>query len=324
MSEETPVVIAVGQSWNELGLEERVLAPTGAKLIDGRKLAADDPLWKEATGILLGTQYKLDADRLRAIAGGKLKGVIRYGIGYDNVDAKAATELGIDVGIIRTYCIEEVSEHAVTCALALARGLVHWDRNIRAGQWRAGQRPPMRRLSKLAFGIVGYGMIGRMAALKAKTFFGRVLAYDPYATPTAEDKAAGIEQMADVDSLLKEVDIVSVHLPLIPSTKNLIGAERMKLMKKTAYIINVSRGGIVDEEALIDAVRAGTVAGAALDTFTKEPLPADHPLIGEPKILLSPHVAWLSEEAEVDLRRLAAEEIILILRGEKPSSPVTS
>jgi len=324
MSDEKPVVIAVGQSWNELGLEEKILAPTGAKLIDGRKLAADDPLWKEAIGILLGTQHKLDADRLRAIAGGKLKGVVRYGIGYDNVDAKAATELGIDVGIIRTYCIEEVSEHAVTCALALARGLVHWDRNIRAGQWRAGPRPPMRRLSKLAFGIVGYGLIGRMAALKAKTFFGRVLAYDPFAAPTAEDKAAGIEQMADLDSLLKEVDIVSVHLPLIPSTKNLIGAERMKLMKKSAYIINVSRGGIVDEEALLDAVRAGTIAGAALDTFTKEPLPADHPLIGEPKILLSPHVAWLSEEAEVDLRRLAAEEIILILRGEKPSSPVTS
>jgi D-3-phosphoglycerate dehydrogenase len=324
MSEEKPVVIAVGQSWNELGLEEKILGPAGVKLIDGRELAADDPVWKQATGILLGTQYKLDAERLRVIAGGKLKGVIRYGIGYDNVDAKTATELGIAVGIIRTYCIEEVSEHAVACALALARGLVHWDRNIRAGQWRAGQRPPMRRLSKLAFGIVGYGLIGRMAALKAKTFFGRVLAYDPYAAPTAEDKAAGIEQIADLDDLLRQVDIVSVHLPLIPSTKNLIGAERMKAMKKTASIINVSRGGIVDETALLEAVRSGTIAGAALDTFTKEPLPADHPLIGEPKILLSPHVAWLSDEAEVDLRRLAAEEIMLILRGEKPTAPVTS
>ena len=137
-------------------------------------------------------------------------------------------------------------------------------------------------------------------------------------------RRAGIEQKADIDSLLKEVDIVSVHLPLIPSTKNLIGAERMKAMKKTAYIINVSRGGIVDETALLEAVKAGTIAGAALDTFTKEPLPADHPLIGEPKILLSPHVAWLSEEAEVDLRRLAAEEITLVLRGEKPTAPVTS
>jgi D-3-phosphoglycerate dehydrogenase len=324
MSEEKPVVIAVGQSWNELGLEEKILGSAGVKLIDGRELAEDDPVWKQATGILLGTQYKLDAERLRAIAGGKLKGVIRYGIGYDNVDAKTATELGIAVGIIRTYCIEEVSEHAVACALALARGLVHWDRNIRAGQWRAGQRPPMRRLSKLAFGIVGYGLIGRIAALKAKTFFGRVLAYDPYAAPTAEDKAAGIEQIADLDDLLRQVDIVSVHLPLIPSTKNLIGAERMKAMKKTASIINVSRGGIVDETALLEAVRSGTIAGAALDTFTKEPLPADHPLIGEPKILLSPHVAWLSDEAEVDLRRLAAEEIMLILRGEKPTAPVTS
>jgi D-3-phosphoglycerate dehydrogenase len=318
-----PVVLVVGQSWNELGFEEKVLAGK-ATLVDGRKLAADDPVWKEATAILLGTQYKLDAERLKAIAGGNLKGVIRYGIGYDNVDARAATELGIAVGIIRTYCIEEVSEHAVTSALALARGVVHWDRNIRAGQWRAGARPPMRRLSTLAFGVIGYGLIGRMAAQKAKTFFGRVLAYDPFAKPSTEDKAMGIEEIADVDTLLKQVDIVSVHLPLIPSTKNLIGAERMKTMKKTSHIINVSRGGIVDEEALLEAVRAGTIAGAALDTFTKEPLPADHPLLGEPKILLSPHVAWLSDEAEIDLRRLAAEEALLILRGEKPSAPVTA
>ncbi len=323
MTTNNPVVLVVGQSWNELGFEEKVLAGK-ATLVDGRKLAADDPVWKEATAILLGTQYKLDAERLKAIAGGNLKGVIRYGIGYDNVDAKAATELGIAVGIIRTYCIEEVSEHAVTSALALARGVVHWDRNIRAGQWRAGARPPMRRLSTLAFGVVGYGLIGRMAAQKAKTFFGRVLAYDPFAKPSAEDKAMGIEEIADVDTLLKQVDIVSVHLPLTPSTKNLIGAERMKTMKKTAHIINVSRGGIVDEEALLEAVRAGTIAGAALDTFTREPLPADHPLLGEPRILLSPHIAWLSDEAEIDLRRLAAEEALLILRGEKPSAPVTA
>jgi D-3-phosphoglycerate dehydrogenase len=318
-----PVVLAVGQSWNELGFEEKVLAGK-ATLVDGRKLDANDPVWKEATVILLGTQYKLDAERLKAIAGGKLKGVIRYGIGYDNVDAKAATELGIAVGIIRTYCIEEVSEHAVTLALTLARGVVHWDRNMRTGQWRAGARPPMRRLSKLTFGVVGYGMIGRMAAQKAKTFFGRVLAYDPYAKPTAEDKAMGIEEYADVDAVLNESDIVSVHLPLLPSTKNLISTERLKAMKKTAYVINVSRGGIVDEEAIVAAVQAGEVAGAALDTFTKEPLPADHPLLKEPKILVSPHIAWLSDEAEVDLRRLAAEEALLVINGEKPSAQVTS
>ena len=237
---------------------------------------------------------------------------------------KAATELGIAVGIIRTYCIEEVSEHAVTLALALARGVVHWDRNMRAGQWRAGQRPPMRRLSKLTFGVVGYGLIGRMAAQKAKTFFGRVLAYDPYAKPTAEDKAMGIEEFADVDALLKEADIVSVHLPLIPSTKNLIGAERMKAMKKTSYVINVSRGGIVDEEALVEAVRAGEIAGRGARHLHQGAAAGRPSAPGSRRSSLSPHIAWLSDEAEVDLRRLAAEEALLVLNGEKPSAQVTS
>jgi len=320
-----PVVIAIGQSWNELAIEKEVIDAAGATLIDGRQLAADDPIWKEAVVILLGTATKLDAARLAAIKeGGKLKGVIRYGIGYDNVDAKAATELGIDVGIIRTYCIDEVSEHAVTSGLALARGLFHWDRNIRAGQWRAGARPPMRRLSQLCFGVIGYGLIGRAAALKAKGLFGRVLVFDPVAKPSAEDIALGIEVAADVDSLLKEVDIVSVHLPLIPATKNLIDAKRMKTMKPTSYIVNVSRGGIVDEEALLEAVKDGTVAGAALDTFTKEPLPADHPLMAEQRIIISPHIAWLSTEAEYDLRRFAAEEAVLVLNGKKPSALVTA
>src|SRR5690606_23256044 len=123
------------------------------------------------------------------------------------------------------------------------------------------------------------------------------------------DKALGIQAAADLDSLLRDIDVVSVHLPLTPATQNLIDADKMMLMKKSAYIINVSRGGIVDEAALLDAVRAGTIAGGALDTFTREPLPADHPLIGEKRILLSPHVAWLSDEAEVDLRRLAAEDM---------------
>ena len=324
MSEDKPVVIAIGQSWNDLKIEEKVLADAGAKLVDGRNLPADDPVWNNVTGILLGTGTRLDAGRLADLAKSGCKGVVRYGIGYDNVDAAAATDLGMVVAIVRNYCIDEVAEHAIACGLSLARGLSHWDRNIRAGAWRAGPRPSMRRLSELCFGIVGFGLIGRTAALKAKALFGRVLVYDPVVELSPEDRALGLESAASLDELLAAVDLVSVHLPLIPATRNLIGAEGMARMKPTAHVINVSRGGIVDEDALLDAVQNGRLAGAALDTFAKEPLPADHPLIGEPRILLSPHVAWLSDEAEVDLRRLASEEMTLILRGEKPTTPVTS
>jgi len=317
-------VVALGQSWNDLKIEEEILARVGAAIVDGRNLPAEHPVWDDVAGVLLGTADRLDRKRLAALAQSGCLGVVRYGIGYDNLDAAAATELGMVAAIVREYCIEEVSEHAVACALTLARGLPFWDRTIREGAWRGSGQPSMHRLSTLCFGVVGFGLIGRAAALKAKGLFGRVLVFDPVVKLSAEDRALGLEAAASLDDLLEAADFVSVHLPLIPATRKLIDAASMARMKPTAYIINVSRGGIVDEAALLDAVKSGALAGAALDTFTKEPLPAADPLIGEPRILLSPHVAWLSDEAAIDLRRLATEEMILILRGEEPTTRVTA
>jgi D-3-phosphoglycerate dehydrogenase / 2-oxoglutarate reductase len=317
-------VVALGHSWGDLKIEEEILAAAGARIVDGRNLPADDPVWANVAGVLLGTADRLDRARLEVLAKSGCRAVVRYGIGYDNVDAAAATELGMVVAIVREYCIDEVAEHAVASALSLARGLSYWDRSIRAGAWRGSARPSMHRLSMLCFGVVGFGLIGRTAALKAKGLFGRVLVYDPAVQLSAEDRALGLEAAESLDALLGEADLVSVHLPLIPATRNLIDAAGMARMKPTAYVINVSRGGIVDEAALLEAVRNGRLAGAALDTFTKEPLPADDPLIGEPRILLSPHVAWLSDEAAVDLRRLASKEMVLVLKGETPTTPVTS
>lgn len=324
MSDPSPLVVAVGHSWKDLEIESEVLAEAGARIVDGGSLTPDDPMWNDVSGILLGTAARLDREHLTRYAGAGCKGVVRYGIGYDNVDAAAATELGMVVAIVREYCIDEVAEHAVACALSLARGLSHWDRNIRAGAWRGGERPSMHRLSQLCFGVAGFGLIGRTAAEKAKGLFGRVLIYDPAVALNDQDRANGLEQVDSLDHLYGEVDFLSVHLPLIPATQNLIDANAMARMKPTAYVINVSRGGIVDEAALLDAVTEGQLAGAALDTFTTEPLPEDHPLIGEPRILLSPHVAWLSDEAAVDLRRLASAEMVRVLRGEAPTTPVTA
>lgn len=324
MSDGRPVVMALGQSWGDLKIEKEILARASVDIVDGRDLAADHPAWAKVDGVLLGTADKLDRGRLAGLAQSGCKAVVRYGIGYDNVDAEAATDLGMVVAIVREYCIDEVAEHAIASALSLARGLPYWDRSIRAGTWRGSGRPSMHRLSTLCFGVVGFGLIGRAAAVKAKGLFGRVLVYDPAVALGADDRALGVEAAASLDDLLGEVDFVSVHLPLIPATRNLIDAAKMARMKPTAYVINVSRGGIVDEVALLDAVRNGKLAGAALDTFTKEPLPADDPLIGEPRILLSPHVAWLSDEAAIDLRRLATEEMLLILQGEEPTTRVTA
>lgn len=324
MSDGRPVVMALGQSWGDLKIEEEILAEAGVDIIDGRDLAADHPAWAKVDGVLLGTADKLDRGRLSPLAQSGCKAVVRYGIGYDNVDAAAATDLGMVVAIVREYCIDEVAEHAIASALSLARGLLYWDRSIRTGVWRGSGRPSMHRLSTLCFGVVGLGLIGRAAATRAAALFGRVLVYDPVVVLSAEDRALGLEAASSLEDLLAAADFASVHLPLIPATRNLIDAACLARMKPTAYVINVSRGGIVDEAALLDAVKNGALAGAALDTFTKEPLPADDPLIGEPRILLSPHVAWLSDEAAIDLRRLATEEMVLILRGEEPTTRVTA
>lgn len=314
------IVAAIGQTWPDLAIEQAVLAPQGIEIVDARGIAGDDPLWSKLSGVLLGTAHKLDAAALAALP--RCRGVVRYGIGYDNVDVDAASKLGMQVAIVRDYCIDEVAEHALACALALTRGLPHWDRNMRAGAWRSGDRPRLRKLSSLAFGIVGFGLIGRTVAAKASGLFGRVLVHDPIAQPTDADRAAGYEFVALLNDLLGAIDVLSVHVPLTDGTRALIDADALARMKPSAYVINVSRGGIVDEGALLDAVRSDRIAGAALDTFVKEPLPAENPLMQEPRILLSPHVAWLSEEAEIKLRQRASEELALILEGRAPASPV--
>lgn len=313
-------VLALGYTWPDLSIEDGVLAAEGHEIVDGRKLPPDDPLWAEASGVLLGTALKLDAARLAAMP--NCKGVVRYGIGYDNVDVAAAERQGITVAIVRDYCIDEVAEHALACGLALARALPFWDRNIRAGAWRQGERPRLHRLSSLAFGVIGFGLIGRTMAHKAGAVFGKVLVHDPVAAVTAEDRERGYEFVDSLADLLEKVDILSVHVPLTDATRGMIGARELALMKPSASVINVSRGGVIDEAALLEAVSSRKLYGAALDTFVKEPLPADDPLVAEPHILLSPHVAWMSEEAEVTLRRRASEELAAILGGRTPASPV--
>lgn len=320
MTSDTALVLAIGQTFPDLEIEAKELASADARIVDGRKLEKDDPLWSKASGVLLGTASRMDAATIARLK--SCKGIVRYGVGYDNVDVPAAKAQGIIVAIVREYCVEEVAEHALTFALSLTRALPEWDRRVRAGQWRGSPRPTIHRLADLCIGIVGFGLIGRAAASKAQGLFGRVLVHDAWLKSTAEYRAKGFEFTDRLEALLSEADVVTLHLPLSPETAGLLNAERLKLMKPTAYLINVSRGGLIDEAALIEAVRAGTLAGAALDTFEHEPLDANSPLLAEPRIRLSPHVAWLSNEAERDLRRLASAELALILRGQEPTTPV--
>lgn len=320
MTTASPLVIAIGQTFPDLRVEAEELSRIGAVIMDGRKLDPHDPAWANASGVLLGTAARLDPAAIGRLE--SCKGIVRYGVGYDNVDVEAAKARGIVVAIVREYCVEEVAEHALACALTMCRALPLWDRRVRAGQWRGAPRPTIHRLKNQCFGVVGFGLIGQAAAHKAKGMFGRVLVYDAWLPDVAAHRAAGYEFADSLDVLLGEADVVSLHLPLTPDTSHLFDAGKLGRMKPTAYLINVSRGGLVEESALLAAVRAGTIAGAALDTFENEPIDSANPLLAEPGILVSPHVAWLSDEAELDLRRMASAELGQILLGNPPTTPV--
>jgi D-3-phosphoglycerate dehydrogenase len=315
------LVAAVGHSFAPLELEAVVLAKRKIGIIDGNTLSPRELGERGVSGILLGTGRQLDRVFLEAVP--SLKAIVRYGVGLDNVDLTTATTLGMIVCNVPDYCVEEVGVHVLACALSLSRAIGHWDANIRRGAWRAGPRPRLHRPSQCTLGIIGFGRIGRALAERAKGIFGALLVYDPWYRPIGTPPT-GVTFTDTLELLLQRSDIISVHVPLTPETKGMIGAAAFARMKPNAYVVNASRGGIVDEAELLDAVRAGRIAGGALDTFLTEPLPNDHALMAEKRILLSPHIAWLSEEAEIELRERAAEEMARVLTGQAARSQVNA
>lgn len=257
---------------------------------------------------------------LEALAPGAL--VIRYGIGYDNVDIKAARELGIAVSNVPDYGADTVADHAVTCALALLRKVKQLDSRIRSDGWlRPNDLGSMPGFSETTVGLVGTGRIGRAVAARLSPFGFRVIAHDPFVAAAALE-GTGITAVG-LDTLLEESDVVSLHAPLTPENQRLINAATISQMRAGAMLVNTSRGGLVDEEALADALIDGRLGGAALDVFDPEPLAPESRLRKLENVLLTPHAAFFSDESLANLQRLAAEEAIRYLAGEKLRCPVT-
>jgi len=235
--------------------------------------------------------------------------VVRYGIGYDNIDVAAATRAGIPVSIVPGTASEEVASHAVAMGLALVRRLPAGDTAIRAGGWAGTigyDTPP---ISRLDVGLVGLGRIGRRVAEMYEALGARVRAHDPFTTVT--DVAA-----ATLDEVLESSDVVSLHVPLSDATRGLISTDVLSRMRPGAIVVNVSRGGLVDEVALAGALASGHIAGAGLDTFSVEPLPEDHPLRTAPNTILTPHAAWRSNQSIGALQAGAVERVRLVLTGQ--------
>ena len=245
--------------------------------------------------------------------------ISRYGVGYDNVDIDAATERGIWVARVPDYGIEDVSDHALALFLACVRKIPFTDRGIRAGGWGFRRNRPSYRIRGKTFGLLGYGAIARALHRKLSGLgLARVLAHDPY-VEAAELRAAGAEP-AGVDELLAASDYVSIHAPLTSDTRGLIDSARLATMKPTAIIVNTARGGIIDEDALAEALRAGRVGYAALDVFETEPLAADSPLRDLDTVILSDHHAYYTEESLVELKTKTALRVRSVLEGGTPES----
>jgi D-3-phosphoglycerate dehydrogenase len=242
--------------------------------------------------------------------------VVRYGVGVDNVDLEAASECGIVVAHVVDFCTEEVSNHALLLLLACAKRLLFQDRAMREGHWPRGPLLGLPPIFGQTLGIVGLGNIGCALARKAQALGLEVVAYDPYVEPRLAEQ--GNVRLGSLRELLQQSDYLSVNAPLTAETHHLIGAEELALMKPTAVLVNTARGALVDEEALVEALRSGRIAAAGLDVFEKEPLPPDSALRQLDNVILTPHSAGYSEAAMRKVRVEVGKAAADVLAGRWP------
>ena len=272
---------------------------------------------RQADAVMV-TYAKITGDMIRAFE--RCQSIGRFGIGVDNIDIDAATQAGIVVTYVPDYCVDEVSDHAMALLLALARKVTFGNRLVQAGRWEMPAVVPIHRLRGRTLGLVGFGKIPRLLAPKAQAFGMKVVAFDPFVLDQA---VAGLDvELVDLDQLLARADFVSVHAPLTPETHHMFDGDAFARMKPEALLINTARGPLVDVQALAVALDAGQLAGAALDVLPEEPPPADLAVIDRDNVILTPHTAFYSEEALLDLQTKAAEDVARVLSGETPRYPV--
>jgi D-3-phosphoglycerate dehydrogenase len=311
-------VVITDYVWESLDVEEKTLGEL-AQLVALKTKKPEEFLDAAADCDALLNTYAgpITAEAMARMP--KCRIIARYGIGVDTIDLEAATKAGIIVTNNPTYCIEEVAEHTMALILACARKVALYDRLVRAGRWEVPPGKPMFRLHGRTLGLVGFGNIARQVAVRAAAFGMRILFADPFVTPGS---SGGPGTKVELGELLRESDFVSVHPPLTPETRGMIGDEALARMKPTAFLINCARGPVVDTAALVRALDAKKIAGCALDTVDPEPLPDPHPLRDRDNVILTPHVAWYSEQALVGLQAGAPAEVRRVLTGEWPLNVV--
>jgi len=296
--------------------ETEVLSAIGAEMVFDR---SDDEDRLAALAVDVDAILVNLAPITRKVLGAttRCKCVSRYGVGYDNVDVDACTEKGICVTNVPGYCEEDVSDHAFALFMDCVRKISRKDRLVRQGQWDLAGIQPVHRICGRTFGLVGFGRIARALHRKLSGFnLARVLTCDPF-MPEDVVQAAGAE-LVDLDTVCRESDYISLHAPNVPETRGMIGAAQLDMMKNNAILVNTSRGPLIDESALIDALKTGKIACAGLDVFISEPLAADSELRALENVTVTDHAGWYSEESIVQLKRDAARNVALVLQGQPP------
>src|SRR5215475_6923119 len=295
--------------------EQLVVASLGVDLRPAQCKSEEEiiALTQEADAVL-NCYAKMTAPVIEGMK--RCKIIARYGIGVDNVDLAAATRVGILVTNVPDYCIDEVSDHALALILSITRGVVRLDREVRSGSWSREAAPRIRRHSGMTLGLIGFGRIARALAAKAAAVGFTVAAADPYVAD--EDLVRTGVRPLGLEDLLGVADIVSVHAPLTPQTRHLLDRERLALLRPGAILVNTSRGALVDRAALVEALAEGRVAFAALDVLEHEPPEPGDPLVGHDNVVMTPHVAFVSEESVVELRRKAVQQVVAVMLGYTP------
>lgn len=304
-------VLLTDRPWPSAGVEQQILASVGASLVEPTSASPLEIAELAAIADAIGVCWApLPAAVLERST--RCKVVTRFGVGLDNIPVEAATRLGIPVTSLPDYCVNEVADHTIALMLALLRGLPTFDRTLKAGRYDANCFVP-RRISSLTLGLIGFGRIGRAVAERAGAFGMRVIA----TARSLEQRAEAVQGMC-LEELLRTADVVSLHLPLTEATYHMMNAQRFTRLKPGAMLINTSRGGLVDAAALHAALDSGRLAGAALDVFEQEPTAPDDPIVSHSRVLATPHVAFRSAEALLELRTRAARQIADALEGKRP------
>lgn len=312
-------VLVTDYVWPTLDREQSILKPVGVELVPAPS-GDEETLARLASDVdgIMTCFASVTPTVVRASS--QLKVIARYGIGVDNIAVDVATDRDVVVTNVPDYCVEEVAEHALALLLACARRLALYDRRVRGGEWNSKVGMPLYRVNGKTLGLVGFGQIGRRVAAKAQALGLRVLAYSPHLTAADAQKAGS--RAVSLAELVAESDFVSLHLPLTPQTAEMFDSERFDRMKPGAIFLNTSRGGLVESAALAEALETGQLAAAGIDVLPQEPPDPGEALLKQENLIVTPHVAFYSEESLAELQTRTARSVARVLQGRMPESVV--